>query len=358
MKICYFGGYQRDHSRNAVFLRALRQVGVEVIECQSRHPIRFLRYPILIIKYLRDCLQTDLILVASACHNYVFLGWLLAKLTGKLLAFDPFFSLYDTLVQDRQLIRAGSLRARWYWLLDKVTCTLAGKVLLDTDLHVKYFSRTFGLPDEKFCVVPVGADEAVFFSRLVSRSTGPRVIEVVYAGSFIPLHGIPCILEAAKLLEEENFHFTMIGDGQTFAESYQMAQNLSLSHVDFVGRLPREVYAEHLARADIVLGIFGTSDKSRRVIPCKVYDASAMGKAIITGDTPAIRTFFSDNGNIVLCQPNDARSLADKLRRLRDDNGLRYRIAQNAKLLFDQRFSSQMIGSMLLDCFKNILSGT
>jgi len=329
-------------------------MGVEVVECHSRHPIKPLRYPILCAKYLRNCLKTDLILVASACHNYVFLGWLLARLTRQPLVFDPLISLYDTLVQDRKLVPVNSLRAHWYRFLDKTTCALADQILLDTDLHVDYFSHTFGIPEEKFCVVPVGADEAIFYPRPMNKSKNSGNIEVVYAGNFIPLHGVSCILEAAKLLEKENFHFTMIGDGQTFAQSWQKAQSLGLKNMNFVGRLPREVYAECLGQADIVLGIFGTSEKSQRVVPCKVYDAIAMGKAVVTGDTPAIRSFFSDKETIVLCQPNDALSLANALRLLRDNDELRCRVAQNARILFKYLFSSPKIGEILWACFRDL----
>jgi glycosyltransferase involved in cell wall biosynthesis len=275
-------------------------------------------------------------------------------LTHKPLVFDPLVSLYDTLVQDRELIHAGSIRARWYWLLDRVTCALADKVLLDTKLHVDYFSRTFSLPSEKFCVVPVGADDSVFFSRSASRVQGTGPVEVAYAGSFIPLHGVPHILEAAKLLENENFHFTLIGNGQTYAESYQMAVSLDLRNVDFVGRLPREIYAGYLARTDIVLGIFGKSEKTQRIIPCKVYDAIAMGKPVVTGNTPAIRAIFTDKENILLCEPDDSQSLADALRLLGNDAELRYRIACEAEVLSRQRFSSKMVGEILLACFRDL----
>lgn len=32
MKICYFGTYEKDYSRNVIFIKALRAVGVEVFE--------------------------------------------------------------------------------------------------------------------------------------------------------------------------------------------------------------------------------------------------------------------------------------------------------------------------------------
>ena len=79
-----------------------------------------------------------------------------------------------------------------------------------------------------------------------------------------------------------------------------------------------------------------------------------MGKAVVTGDTPAIRSFFSDKETIVLCQPNDALSLANALRLLRDNDELRCRVAQNARILFKYLFSSPKIGDILWACFRDL----
>lgn len=358
MKICYFGAYERSHPRNSVTLNAMKRQNLIVTECRSVYRIKILRYPILAYKFFQNCRSTDLIYVAAMGHYYMFLAWILAKLTGKRLVFDPLVSMYDTLVHDRQLAADGSITAKRLWYLDKIVCQLADKVILDTEVHVDYFVRTFNLEPKKFCVVPVGADESVFYPQDVAVGGDKRLIEALYVGNFIPLHGVTYILEAAKLLQDEPFKFVLVGDGQTLDQMKKKAKQLALSNVFFKARIPKERYAQMLNRADIVLGIFGESDKAKRVIPCKVYDACAVGASIVTADTPAIQYYFSDGLNIQLCRPQDGRSLAEAIRKTGLNRDERIQMGRQARALFETHFSTEQIGNALKICLSSVISSS
>jgi len=70
--------------------------------------------------------------------------------------------------------------------------------------------------------------------------------------------------------------------------------------------MPYEDALRRLARADIGLGIFGTSDKSARVVPHKVFQSMALGVPVITRRSPAIAEFFRDEEHLVLVPAGDA----------------------------------------------------
>ncbi len=46
---------------------------------------------------------------------------------------------------------------------------------------------------------------------------------------------------------------------------------------------------QHIADADVCLGIFGTSAKAANAIPNKAYQILAVGRPLVTRDSPAIR---------------------------------------------------------------------
>ena len=68
---------------------------------------------------------------------------------------------------------------------------------------------------EKIHSIPVGADENVF-EPLASNIeyTITEEFKVLFYGSFLPLHGVDIILNAALMLKEYNIVFTLIGGGR------------------------------------------------------------------------------------------------------------------------------------------------
>ena len=84
-----------------------------------------------------------------------------------------------------------------------------------------------------------------------------------------------------------------------------------------------------MREADVCLGIFGTTPKAARVIPYKVFAAMALGRPVITRDSPAIRELLVDGESALLCPAGDGQALAAALERLRTDASLRERIGRN-----------------------------
>lgn len=174
-------------------------------------------------------------------------------------------------------------------------------------------------------------------------------VSVCFHGKYIPLQGVEYIIRAAHLLKEEDVTFTLIGNGQTFPMVKKLAEELDLANITFVERVPFEQLPGMLRSQDICLGIFGNTAKAARVIPNKIYEAAALGKVIITADTPAIRELFTDGENIILCRRSDPGDIAKKIILLKNDSQLRARIGAGAYRLFKERATPRVIGQSLRD---------
>jgi glycosyltransferase involved in cell wall biosynthesis len=78
----------------------------------------------------------------------------------------------------------------------------------------------------------------------------------------------------------------------------------------------------------------------------KIYEGLAMGKAVITGDSPAVRKTLRDREHILLCERGNARALAGAILLLRDSPELREGLGQRGQCIFKEKYSLEQIGRL------------
>jgi len=364
LKVCYFGTYLRDYPRNKIIIDGLRHQNVEVIECHvdlwkgieprwneiksntgkmkiaCKTIIAYLR---LFFMHQEITGDYDVMIVGYTGHFDIFLARLLASVKRRPLIFDAFVSLYNTLVEDRCLFPPDSLAAKILLWIDRITCILSDAVFLDTQAHIQYFRDVLKISKTNFHCLWVGADDTVYSPRQVPKRD--TQFTVLFIGGFIPLQGVKHIVQAARLLKKkQDIRFRLVGAGQEYEEMVSMADEQSMKNIDFAGWLPYESLPHEIASAQICLGIFGMTEKAKRVIPNKVYMSLAMAKPVITGDSPAIREVFTDRENILLCEMGNPESLAKSIMQLKNDAKLRSRISNNGYELFRREFAPEVIG--------------
>ena len=370
LKVCFFGTYTRaeGYPVNRVLVKGLRSAGAAVDECRQdlwgaflyeslrgwRNPLRLAsvicKVPATYLKLIWRYWHTeehDCVIVGYAGYVDVLLARLLKR--RRLLVLVAFISLYDTLVLDRAQVKPGSLKGRALKLIDRIAFRAADIVLVDTEEQRRHFAALFRLSADRFRRSFVGEDDDDFRPReSPNKATGK--FEVLFFGTYVPLHGIDVILKAAEILaSEEDIVFTVIGNGQLYPALRQLADERDLSKVEFVQRwVGTAELASYLSKADASLGIFGITPKAARVIPYKVFDALAMKKPVVTRDSPAIRELLTHDETALLCEPGNAGELARSLLRLRDDPALRASIAEAGYERYREHGCPRAVGSALL----------
>jgi glycosyltransferase involved in cell wall biosynthesis len=368
MRVAWFGTYStgEGYPRNRVLIEGLRRNGVTVEEVNACFwrgaadkiagmtgvrgglgtAFRYARAWLRLVRLFARCGPHDVVVVGYTGQVDVFLARFLWAGSGRPVVLDAFLSLHDTLVRDRRLVREGSVAARLLRFLDRTSCRAADLVLLDTAAHADWFARFTGLPRERFFAVPVGEDDRVFPSAPLAPRGGP--LRVLWFGTFVPLQGVGTILDAAERLAADPVRLRLVGRGQELPERRARAEvlpNVDL-HADWMA--PAELHNE-IVRADVVLGIFGTGGKARRVVPCKVWDALAVGRPVITSDTPAAREVLADGESALLVPSGDPEALAAAVRRLGADEGLRRHLAAGGHACYLRHGSPEAAGRVLRD---------
>ena len=382
MRICFFGTYPKGsgNPRIRVLKSGLKLAGAEILECNMpvwgeaqdktetlrsgmRGLFKFRPYLSAWAEITRQYKRSgpfDLLLVPHFGYLDIFLASVLTRGQSIPVVLDGFVSLADTVVEDRRLVSKGSWKATLLQGWESLALNLADRILVDTHANRSFLSTQYRIPDRKFLVVPLGEEDPhyLFPHPVPDKNTaGPNRLDVLFFGTYIPLHGLNTVVQAAHLLEKHpSISFTMVGRGQEYERISKRVAAQPENRITLEpGWMPPSRLAERILCSDLCLGIFGTSQKAARVVPSKAFIATALGKPVLTRDSPAIREMFIPGEEILVCPPGDPVGLARTLLAAAEDPALLERIAKGGKEAFHKRFTPETIGKVLLKDLESIL---
>jgi glycosyltransferase involved in cell wall biosynthesis len=361
--VCYFGTYRAEYSRNQIMIEGLRRAGVNVIECRAQlwtgiedrvqaasggwiRPHFFVR----VIQAYLDLLRRycavddyDVMVVGYPGQLDVYLARLLTWLRRKPLAWDVFMSIY-LIALERGLDKRSALTVWAIRQIERLACHLPDLLILDTAEYVEWFHRTHHVDPGRFRLVPTGADDRVYRVAQAAQPD-PNYFTLIYYGTFIPNHGVLTIVKAARLLTDDPaIRFVLIGRGPDKDSAAALIQQHNLKNVTFVDWVERDELPARVAEADVCLGVFGSTPQSLMTVQNKIYEALAMRKPIITGDSPTVRAALQHLVHVYLVERDNPQTLAHAIRALKCDPGLRHRLAENGYRVFHEQFDLTHIG--------------
>ena len=183
---------------------------------------------------------------------------------------------------------------------------------------------------------------------------------MLWYGCGIPLHGLDVIYEAFKILarEREDVTLRVAGSSGLISELERRARRDGASNIKFLGRISRERVVKEIGEADVCLGgHYSTTPKAGNVIAGKVFEMIAMRKPVIVGESVAVKELFVDGEHIVMCERGSARSLADAVTRVCENEVLSKRIAENVYTLYNKKLRPKQVVAPLIKVIKNLAEG-
>ncbi len=272
---------------------------------------------------------------------------------GMPLIFDPLISAYDKQVWERFKLQDGSPAAQKLLAWERGLFAKADRVIADTPSHARFFAETLGVPEERLRTVYVGADETLFRPAPDRAPSSP--IDVLFYGSFIPLHGAHTIIEAARIYQGPPVRWCLLGDGPAKPECRKAAEGLA--NVFFEDRIPYAQLPARIHRADILLGVFGTTNKAGRVIPNKVFQALASGRPVITRVSDAYPADVGKSEALAFVPPGDPKALASAVDEWVTHSKTLTGRGYAASTLYNRVFSTTVIRRQLSDSLSLIKTG-
>lgn len=343
-----YGNYGPDYPRNRVIESVLRELGHEVS--------RFLPQLSLLADWeyvWRGGAKPDLIWVPCFRQRDLAAAARYARRQQIPLVFDPLISSYDKQVHERHKLAPDSAKARRLLAWEQKLFQRADWLIADTAGHADYFADELGVARERLVVVPVGAEEAVFAPQPWPHKPADAPLELTFFGTFIGLQGVDVLAQAILHYDGPPVRWRLIGEGPMRAECEALLADLCVdgpgAGVSLEPWGPLLELPGRLASSDAILGIFGTSEKARRVIPNKVYQGLAIGRPVITASTSAYSDDLrgDEEQGFFWALPGDVGSIHAAVLRLHANRNLLPKLGKQAQQSYAKHFSNDVISAQL-----------
>ncbi|MEP9410023.1 MAG: glycosyltransferase family 4 protein [Candidatus Brocadia sp.] len=179
---------------------------------------------------------------------------------------------------------------------------------------------------------------------------------VVYFGRLSHEKGLLTLLEAAKILKDQNRDFLeikIIGDGPMRDELEQKVRTEGIDNVRFLGYMKGgSLYREVKKSLAVILPSEWYENN-----PMSVIEAFALSTPVIGARIGGIPELVKDNETGLTFQPGDAEDLSKKIKIFLDDNSLSGEMGEKARELARREFSAERYYQRLMEIYKKLLQG-
>ena len=208
-----------------------------------------------------------------------------------------------------------------------------------------------GVEDERISVIPdwIQSEETSTASpdpEMRHRLAGSSdAFLVLHTGAMAEKQGLGNVVEAARALADDpTISTVLVGDGPTKEQLVAAKDKLGLTNLRILDIQPRNDYARMMASADVLL-LNQRRDVVDAVVPSKLLHYMAAGRPIIAAvnEASVAAELILVAGCGVLVSPEDPAQLAQAIRSIRDNPGLRSSLGANGRAYADKTFAKAEI---------------
>ncbi len=358
-RVLWWGRFDAGYSRNRVYISLFKELGWEVDFFFVKVSPRFGDVEAF-FRGLGARPKPDLVWVPVARQRDILAACRWAHRRNIPVVFDPMISAWDKKVLEQRKWSVDEPRAQKLHARETRLMNAPDLVTWDTSAHVDFCAEQFAVPREKLRVLLTGTDEAVFkpqpeLDKELFARPADAPFRVLYHGAYLPLHGTPTIVEAARMTQGEGIEWDFLGWGAYKASTEASAAGIK--NIRFLDKVPYVDVPKIIAAHDIVLGVFGTTEKAGRVIGNKVYECMACGRPTINEFCSSYPPEAKDSPAIKFIEPGDANALAAAVRAYKQEWAAnREAYCREARAFFEKHLSMRVIKTQLAEIVETVLS--
>ncbi len=224
----------------------------------------------------------------------------------------------------------------------------AEAIVVPSRAHIALSRELKGF-EEKVVVIPFGIDEHRW--EMVPPPPPGAPPRALFIGRLVPFKGVDFLLRALEFVPD--LRLDIVGDGPERNRLKTLANALAVTdRVKFWGEYPDEDLPRRMADADfLVLPSVSVEEMFGMVL----LEAMAAGRPVITTAVPSGVREVNVAGETGLEVPiRDARALADAMRLLAGDPGLRERLGAAGRARVRERFTVARMTEAHIDLYERV----
>lgn len=215
--------------------------------------------------------------------------------------------------------------------VDEITSSDYCKAIFTLSQYHKNHLISRGVPEEKIVITRQATDYEIHDLEFNER----EIKNIISISRFVDKKGIDVLIDAAKILEDEDFEFSIYGFGKLEKKYKKQINDLGLENISVKGLLngPKEVQ-KVFSKSDILVSPCRISKNGDRDgIPTVIFEAMAYGVTVLTTNVSAIPEVIEDGKNGFLVESENPKELALKIKEIAQlSNGERFEIAKQAQI--------------------------
>ena len=237
--------------------------------------------------------------------------------------------------------------------LAKFSYTFPSIVLPLTEEAADHISELYNINKDKILVIQHGVNTEIF--KPISKNEQKEFV-VMYSGALVESYDFDLILEASKLLKNENVKFIIRGKGTLL--DYLMTKkdqfNLEKLIIDET-IVSEEELIRKLSEADVFVVPMKNDKFLNMSLPTKILEYQALSKPIICCSNGAPGNYVQKTNSGIRVNCGDINEFVYAIRYLQHNKNIRDNFGENGKKTVDEKLSFTKIEERLNNMILKIL---
>lgn len=304
----------------------------------------------------------DVIIVTSPPLFVGITGYLISKLKRIPFVFEIRDLWPESAIDTGVLKNTGLIKMAYKF--EKFIYRKASLINVLTPAFRKKLIEEKSVPKDKIVYIPNAADFSLSDELLesfdVAKFKREEGLEGKFIITYVGAHGVANhlqqLVEAAKLLEDTNAHFLLIGQGMEKKKLIKLAKHLNCINISFIDPVPKSDVFKYILASDIGTSVLKNVDTFKTIYSNKTFDYMSCKKPILMAIDGVSRELVEDADAGVFVEPENPQDFAFKVRTYMDNQTLLEKQGINGYIYAKKHFDRNVLAKKYLFEMANIIN--